>query len=171
MPIFRKKISHKDANFMMFTMFEEQCSSFLNRTKVNILRISPRADILFLDDQARVEKMGDLWAVSAAFLSQIRHRPEASLMTAGILAVYDSAENRHDQITFELAASIVGSKPDDSNLFHRTSYDIILKSFPEISDFICCHPDQVQYKHAISGIELAACLRAVDFILKDFKVA
>ncbi len=170
MPFFRKKISQKDANFMMFTMFEDQCISFLNRTKINILRISPGAEIFFLDDELRVEKMNDLWAVSAAFLSQIRHRPEASYATAGILNVYEASTNRYDQLTFELAASIVGGNSNDNNLFHRTSYDIILKSFPEISNFICCHPDQEQDRFPISGIELSACLRAVDFILNDFKV-
>jgi hypothetical protein len=155
----------------MFKMFEDRFFSLINYVKSQIIRIYPDADISCLDEEVRLEKGLDLWNVSAALLSQLRHRPEAASLTAGILAIYESSEEEYDQITFDLALTIIGPISKDDRLFHKASFKIISKTFPEISHFVSCFPHYSHERITISGVELAACLRAVDFILKYFKVS
>lgn len=170
MALFRKKLNQEQCTGLLINLF---CSRFeVEFVKVHkeILKLSG-GDASYIFDDQRKERAQDLWIVCAALLSQMRQSGEAAAMTRYLLKTYSDSDSEYDQMTLVMSNAIVSSHKNDQNLFHNVTHEIFTKIYAGAEKYISCYPNQITKTYNISGIELASCLRGVDFLLKDFKVA
>jgi len=170
MALFRKKLNQEQCTGLLINLF---CSRFeveFMRFHKEILKLSG-ADVPYIFDDQSKERAQDLWIICAALLSQLKQSGEAASMTRYLLKTYSESDLEYDRMTIVMSNAIVSSYKIDQNLFHNVTHDIFKNVYSNAEKYISCYPNQIAKTYNISGIELASCLRGVDFLLKDFKVA
>ena len=171
MALFRKKLTKEKAVSIAMELFESRFKLFWKQIVLGIIKIDKYLDNNEVEDGNLFEKALDIWIICAALLSQLRQRGEASDLTALVVEAYRSSDSEYDRLSYRLASAIISSYKNDDKLFHNVSYEIFKKTYINCQISTSCYGDERPDTFVISGIELAACLRAVDFILKEYKLS
>lgn len=171
MAFFRKKLAQQEVVGILFQVFQSRFEIFHAKLYRSVSAISGGKADQFLDNEEYHDRAIDLWTLCAAKLSQLKQGGEAAEMTRVLLNFYQSSNEEYDRLTLLMSDIIVTSFQNDDNLFHNVSCEIFSKAYPGLADYISPYGSGISDKCVIDGIELASCLRAVDFILKDHKLA
>lgn len=169
MALFRKRLSLPEMQGVVIDLFISRMPPFFGQLSHGLRRIGIDADNVIYDED-RLRVFQDFWVISALKLSIKRHRQEPANISNKIL--HNLSGYGLNNLTIQRVDEIINIFFDDKNLFHNVSWHLVQGIYPEIegsiSPFNSIENDDGTFQ--ISGMELASCLRGMDFILKDYKI-
>jgi hypothetical protein len=166
MALFRKNASAVELSGAFVHLFMERGELFLQRVRLDYARVRGVEAPHFSEDE--VLEFQDLWVAVAALLSSRFQSGDAAFVSNCVIQGFSQSQEGLSCVA--LAERIVGAKISRDLIFHWVSADIVKHSFPGIAHVVFPYPNIEPKWVTISGIELASCLRGVDFILKKFKL-
>jgi hypothetical protein len=110
----------------------------------------------------------NLWLISALKLATIKHGKKGRDLAQLILN--NLKKDPMIAIGIERVDEILGSTSIDGNIFHAITWKIVTGLFSEYHEKFSMDFSDWDGKCVISGVEMASCMRAIDFILKDYKI-
>lgn len=165
MAFFRKKISKPEAVQAVMGIFIDNLQMSFNAIKKQYQK---KKDEDLYYTEAELKFCLELWLAVACRLSALRQGGEARTITDGIIE--GNFGTPAQQPYLAMADGILLLHPHDQNLFHNSAYEIFNRSFSHLDGNCCAYPEKSASMVEVDGVELASCLRAVDNILREFKV-
>ena len=168
MALFRKRLAPEEFSAAVSELFNSRLGIVFSEVSSSVSKKSGGETDSAFGEKERVEKIQFIWIFAAAHLSQLRQSGEARAVSSAMIE-FMSFDKTHE--LEQEAKRIVYSFSNDSSLFHNVTYEIFRSNYPEFYNYISAYKSEVNGTHVISGIELASCLRGIDFLLKDYKLA
>ena len=183
MALFRKKLPADEYAYLIAGLFQQRFSLLCTQIVKEINERSGGLTKACFLDNAKSTKGAQLWIFAAAHLSQMRQTGEAKDVSRSVLEHFlaspDSTDVDPDTVNTTMALThffqykareIVYAFHNDNFLFHNVSCAIIKYIYPETSDFVSSYGNEIPGTVIISGMELASCLRGIDFYLREYKL-
>jgi hypothetical protein len=167
--LFRKKLPVDLLWGMAVNIFESRLNNIYEYVATSVSEISDGETDAEFQDKDRGEKLNLLWFFAATKLSRMKQNDEASALSIAITEFF-SSDAELLNIRSE-AERIVQSQNNDDLLFHNVTYNLFITAFPKCSKYVSAYGNEQAGTCVISGVELASCLRGIDFLLKDHKLA
>jgi hypothetical protein len=174
MLFFRKKMPIEAVAALSAEIISDTCLKYLSLVEH---RLRSDYGITLTYFQHDIDNFLELWLKCLFHLSKARQHAEGFRVAQRIARMFHEGENGpltpeeefvHIQRLI-IARDIFESFPNDKFIFHNITCAIFHKSFPETKDYIVPFPYESANKIQVSGVELAAGLRAIDFVLKTYK--
>jgi hypothetical protein len=168
--MFRSKLSKEQFSSEVLGAYVHYGEQSYNKLARALLDVHGEEKLAFLVEQERFELFISLWIFSAGIMSVMRHRNEASEISNLAVKSWEYSDEVH-KAHRDIATRIVRSIKDDEFIFHNLSFMLYINVYPEIAEYISPFGNSVNETYVVSGIDLAACLRAIDSFLRSYKLA
>lgn len=167
--LFRKKMPKDDMGLMVAEIFQSRLLLQYGKVAEVISDLTLGKSEPYFTDKTKAQQLQFAWLFSAAHLAKMRQNSEGSAVADAIINLFAANPDLHSANID--AIKRIAKFPDDDAIFHNVSCQIFRDVFTQYEDLMHPYGSQKIGLCTIDGMELASCLRGIDFVLKDYKIA